>query len=39
MNFQKNRASLAVALALAVMLFMCIKPNKTESYSKCGCGK
>jgi hypothetical protein len=39
MNFQKNRASLAVALALAVLLFMYIKPNKTESYKSCGCGK
>ena len=39
MNFQKNRASLAVALALAVMLFMCIKPNNAKSYKSCGCGK
>lgn len=39
MNLQKNRASLVVALALAIMLFMCIKPNKTESYKPCGCGE
>lgn len=38
MNLQRNRASLAVALALAVVLLAYIQPNKTETYKPCGCG-
>ena len=38
MNLNKNRITLGVAVVAAVVLFMYIKPNKSESYKSCGCG-